>query len=115
MYEELRLNDEQFNTLKQLLVQRLVDKMTSKDLVRYITDDMSEEVYHTIFGGNFLFSVKKNAKVDKLVDDMSTKDLVEYVTNDMNKIVNKLSFTEVMESYWDNGLTEIIEKIKETH
>ena len=56
MYEELRLNDEQFNTLKQLLVQRLVDKMTSKDLVRYITDDMSEEVYHTIFGGNFLFS-----------------------------------------------------------
>ena len=45
MYEELRLNDEQFSTLKQLLVERLVDKMTSKDLVRYITDDMSEEVY----------------------------------------------------------------------
>ena len=73
--EEIRLNDEQFVTLKELYVERLVDNMSTKDLVRYVTDDMSE-------------------------------------------YVNKLTFTEVLQecnNYWDDGLTEIIEEVKEIH
>ena len=71
--EEVRLNDEQFVTLKELYVERLVDNMSTKDLVRYETDDMSD-------------------------------------------YVNKLTFTEVLQecnNYWDDGLTEIIEEVKE--
>ena len=36
-----RLNDEQFVTLKELYVERLVDNMSTKDLVTYVTDDMT--------------------------------------------------------------------------
>ena len=39
-----RLNDKQFVTLKELYVERLVDNMSTKDLVQYVTDDMSEWV-----------------------------------------------------------------------
>ena len=71
--EDVRLNDEQFVTLKELYVERLVDNMSTKDLVRYVYDDMSD-------------------------------------------YVNKLTFTEVLQecnNYWDDGLTEIIEEVKE--
>ena len=47
---------------------------------------------------------------------MSTKDLVRYVYDDMSDYVNKLTFTEVLQecnNYWDDGLTEIIEEVKE--
>ena len=73
--EEVRLNDEQFVTLKELYVDRLVDNMSTKDLVRYVYDDLSD-------------------------------------------YVNKLTFIEVLEecnNYWDDGLTEIIEEVKEIH
>ena len=39
-----RLNDKQFVTLKELYVERLVDNMSTKDLVQYVTDDMSKWV-----------------------------------------------------------------------
>ena len=42
--ENIRLNDEQFNTLKEIYVERLVDNMSTKDLVQYVTDDMSKWV-----------------------------------------------------------------------
>ena len=47
--EEVRLNDEQFVTLKELFVERLVDNMSTKDLVRYVTDDMSDYVNKLTF------------------------------------------------------------------
>jgi len=40
----LRLNDEQFVTLKELYVERLVDNMSTKDLVQYVTDDITKWV-----------------------------------------------------------------------
>ena len=40
----IRLNDKQFVTLKELYVERLVDNMSTKDLVQYVTDDMSKWV-----------------------------------------------------------------------
>ena len=39
-----RLNDEQFVTLKELYVERLVDNKSTKDLVTYVTDDISKWV-----------------------------------------------------------------------
>ena len=39
-----RLNDEQFVTLKEIYVERLVDNMSTKDLVTYVTDDISKWV-----------------------------------------------------------------------
>ena len=42
--ENVRLNDEQFVTLKEIYVERLVDNMSTKDLVQYVTDDMSKWV-----------------------------------------------------------------------
>ena len=47
--EEVLLNDEQFVTLKELYVERLVDNMSTKDLVRYVTDDMSDYVNKLTF------------------------------------------------------------------
>ena len=39
-----RLNDKQFVTLKVIYVERLVDNMSTKDLVTYVTDDISKWV-----------------------------------------------------------------------
>ena len=39
-----RLNDEQFVTLKEIYVERLVDNMSTKDLVIYATDKITEWV-----------------------------------------------------------------------
>ena len=42
--DEIVLNQEQFNTLKELYVERLVDNMSTKDLVNYVMDDISNWV-----------------------------------------------------------------------
>ena len=39
-----KLTTEQFNALKEFYVERLVDNMSTKDLVRYVTDDMTKWV-----------------------------------------------------------------------
>ena len=38
------LTEEQLQELKDLYVERIVDNMETKDLVRYVTDDMTEWV-----------------------------------------------------------------------
>ena len=42
--EDVVLNNEQYNTLKELYVERLVDNMSTKDLVQYVTNDIGEWV-----------------------------------------------------------------------
>ena len=42
--DEIVLNQEQFNTLKELYVERLVDNMSTKDLVNYVMDDIGKWV-----------------------------------------------------------------------
>tara|TARA_Y100000768_G_C23521872_1_gene470741 strand:+ start:324 stop:545 length:222 start_codon:yes stop_codon:yes gene_type:complete len=39
-----KLTNEQFNTLKEIYVERLVDNMSTKDLVQYVSDDMTRWV-----------------------------------------------------------------------
>ena len=41
---EPKLTKEQFDTLKELYVERLVDNMSTKDLVQYVMTDISEWV-----------------------------------------------------------------------
>ena len=42
--KKLSLTQEQYNTLKELYVERIVDNMSTKDLMRYVTDEMSDWV-----------------------------------------------------------------------
>ena len=58
----------------------------------------------------------KDLLVERMVDNMSTKDLVVYVTDDLTEYFKDLSDKEFLneaENYWDEGLPEIIEEIKE--
>ena len=48
--EDVVLNNEQFNTLKELYVERLVDNMSTKDLVNYVMDDISNWVNKLTYG-----------------------------------------------------------------
>ena len=48
--ENIRLNDEQFVTLKEIYVERLVDNMSTKDLVQYVTNDIGEWVDKLTYG-----------------------------------------------------------------
>tara|TARA_B100001029_G_scaffold142271_1_gene121844 strand:+ start:328 stop:561 length:234 start_codon:yes stop_codon:yes gene_type:complete len=42
--DEIQLSQEQFNNLKEIYVERLVDNMSTKDLVNYVMDDISNWV-----------------------------------------------------------------------
>ena len=42
--DEIVLNQDQFNTLKEIYVDRLVDNMSTKDLVQYVANDIGEWV-----------------------------------------------------------------------
>ena len=48
--DEFVLNQEQFNTLKEIYVERLVDNMSTKDLVQYVTNDIGEWVDKLTYG-----------------------------------------------------------------
>ena len=42
--DEIVLSQEQFNNLKEIYVERLVDNMSTKDLVNYVMNDIGEWV-----------------------------------------------------------------------
>ena len=48
--DEVILNNEQFSTLKEIYVERLVDNMSTKDLVQYVTNDIGEWVDKLTYG-----------------------------------------------------------------
>jgi|TARA_B100000401_G_C52324866_1_gene493620 hypothetical protein len=41
---DLKLSDKEFNILKEFYVERLVDNMSTKDLVQYVSDDLTKWV-----------------------------------------------------------------------
>ena len=41
---DLKLSDKEFNILKEFYVERLVDNMSTKDLVKYVSDDLTKWV-----------------------------------------------------------------------
>ena len=76
--EEVRLNDKQFVTLKDIYVERIVDNMSTKDLVNYVMDDLAD-LYKNMPDVEFLDEAK-----NWLADDFddTIKDVQEITPND---------------------------------
>ena len=76
--EEVRLNDKQFVTLKDIYVERVVDNMSTKDLVNYVMDDLAD-LYKNMPDVEFLDEAK-----NWLADDFddTIKDVKEITPND---------------------------------
>jgi len=53
----LQLTTEQFNTLKEIFVERVVDNMSTKDLVNYVMDDLAD-LYKNMSDVEFLDEAK---------------------------------------------------------
>ena len=76
--EDVRLNDEQFVTLKDIFVERVVDNMSTKDLVNYVMDDLAD-LYKNMPDVEFLDEAK-NWLADDFTDTI--KDVQEITPND---------------------------------
>ena len=76
--EDVRLNDEQFVTLKEIFVERVVDNMSTKDLVNYVMDDLTD-LYKNMPDVEFLDEAK-NWLADDFTDTI--KDVKEITPND---------------------------------
>ena len=71
--EDVRLNDEQFNVLKEIYVERLVDNMSTKDLAEYVADDLFN--YFDKLGEHEFLDEAKNYW-DDMYDDV-VQELIE--------------------------------------
>ena len=76
--EEVSLNDKQFVTLKDIFVERVVDNMSTKDLVNYVMDDLAD-LYKNMPDVEFLDEAK-NWLADDFTDTI--KDVQEITPND---------------------------------
>ena len=74
----IRLNDKQFVTLKDIYVERIVDNMSTKDLVNYVMDDLTD-LYKNMPDVEFLDEAK-NWLADDFTDTI--KDVQEITPND---------------------------------
>ena len=74
----IRLNDKQFVTLKDIFVERVVDNMSTKDLVNYVMEDLAD-LYKNMPDLEFLDEAK-----NWLADDFddTIKDVKEITPND---------------------------------
>ena len=58
----------------------------------------------------------KEFLTERMVDNMSTKDLEENVSNDLFTYFDKVGEHELLEearNYWDDGLDEVVEEVKD--
>ena len=76
--EDVRLNDKQFVTLKEIFVERVVDNMSTKDLVNYVMDDLAD-LYKNMPDVEFIDEAK-NWLADDFTDTI--KDVKEITPND---------------------------------
>ena len=73
-----RLNDKQFVTLKDIFVERVVDNMSTKDLVNYVMDDLAD-LYKNMPDVEFIDEAK-NWLADDFVDTID--EVLEITPND---------------------------------
>ena len=73
-----RLNDKQFVTLKEIFVERIVDNMSTKDLVNYVMDDLAD-LYKNMPDVEFLDEAK-NWLADDFTDTID--EVLEITPND---------------------------------
>ena len=67
---EIKLNDEQFEQLQTLYIQTVVDSMSTKDLVRYVTNDMED----------FCNTLSNEELIQEIEYTMSEEELQEFIT-----------------------------------
>ena len=74
MLEAQNLTDKQFAALKEYYVDRIVDNMSTKDLVRYVTDDMQEWIDTLTFNGALV-------EIEEYFDEYFTDTIDEVIEN----------------------------------
>ena len=78
MLEAQSLTDKQFAALKEYYVDRIVDNMSMKDLVRYVTDDMQEWIDKLTFN-------EALCEIEEYFDEYFT-DTIQDVIESVNEI-----------------------------
>ena len=74
MLELQNLTDKQFTALKEYYVDRIVDNMSTKDLVRYVTDDMQEWIDTLTFNDALV-------EIEEYFDEYFTDTIDEVLEN----------------------------------
>ena len=74
MLEAQSLTDKQFAALKEYYVDRIVDNMSTKDLVRYVTDDMQEWIDTLTFNDALV-------EIEEYFDEYFTDTIDEVLEN----------------------------------
>ena len=67
---ENNLNNVQFEQLKEMYIERIVDSMSLEDLVQYVTNDMAD----------FLNKLSESGVYDEIEYTLSEEDLQEFIT-----------------------------------
>ena len=74
MLEAQNLTDKQFAALKEYYVDRIVGNMSTKDLVRYVTDDMQEWIDTLTFNDALV-------EIEEYFDEYFTDTIDEVLEN----------------------------------
>tara|TARA_B100000609_G_scaffold195221_1_gene188889 strand:- start:330 stop:587 length:258 start_codon:yes stop_codon:yes gene_type:complete len=74
MLKAQNLSDKQFAALKEYYVDRLVDNMTMKDLVIYVTDDMQQWIDKLTFNDALV-------EIEEYFDEYFTETIEEVIDN----------------------------------
>ena len=74
LLEAQNLTDKQFAALKEYYVDRIVDNMSMKDLVRYVTDDMQRWIDDLTFNDAMV-------EIEEYFDEYFTDTIQEVIEN----------------------------------
>ena len=80
-YEKFGMTHNQLQELRSFLVERIVDNMSTKDLVEYVTDDL-DQYYHAMGDTEFIDEAKNYW--DDGYDDV-VEEIKEYADCDFKK------------------------------
>ena len=80
-YEKFGMTNDQLQELRSFLVERIVDNMSTKDLVEYVTDDL-DKYYENMPDAEFIDEAKNywDDSYDEVVEDIK-----EYADCDFKK------------------------------
>ena len=99
------------NELKSFLVERVVDNMSTEDLVQYVTDDL-DDMYKNMSDGEFLDDARNywDDGFDEVVEEIK-----EYIDCDFKKD-RRDDFLDSLSEGKDNGSMSVTdEKVSTTH
>ena len=77
---EINLNDEQFEQLKERYIHTIVESMSTKDLMQYVASDMED----------FMDKLSESGVYDEIEYTLSEEDLQEFITDIKNDSEDKM-------------------------